>query len=416
MSGVKIAIASDLHIGKAARAKDLQIPGEGGAIADRESFLDAFGDFFQGQVTADYLIVPGDISNTARPEEFDLAFSVVRKIADVLKVPHDKIISIPGNHDVDWSVIKGDVVHPMRVNQRFDPFLHQFASKLSSSAQGLTKAPYFNVWSWPDLYIVGYNSAWHDQPEVSQSHHGRVDSNHMMEIKKQILSDPPDPGAFRLFLVHHHPYQYMDFLREWDDFSVMQNVEALQDLLFEFKFDALVHGHKHFPNFNTHSINAGHSVIVLGAGSFCRSLDTRWNGIVANQFHLMEVTNRDASSGASQGIVRSWAYLASSGWAKSYHTGEAERMRRRGTGIEFEKRFGFYASPNHLVDRITDAIKVKLNNKSLINISEIFQLEPNLRFAPNEALSLALKEFCATGGYAEITKDDQRYLIQMDEE
>lgn len=417
MKPTKIAVISDLHIGEAARAADLRLPARGknkksthGSL-DHEPFLDRFREFTKRySVAADFLVVPGDITNKATPEEFDLAVKVVSAIATCLGVAPSNVIYIPGNHDVDWSVLSGEKPHALRLAQRFDPFCG-FGKSFKTDPTSLTAPPYFSVRTWPSLSVVGYNSAWHDQPDVPLAHHGRVDPAHLAAIADHLRKNPFSSDSMRMFVVHHHPFQYMDFLSDWDDFSVMQNAEALQDLLSEFRFDLLIHGHKHYPNFNTQTLNAGHPVAVLGAGSFCRMLDTRWNGIVANQFHLIEVEHRDPDTAALCGQVKSWAYLTSTSWEKSYHTGEVERIRRRGTGIEHEKSFGYYCSPLELLKLVRHVVEKHLSNKPLLTVSEMCAAEPRLRFTPKEALTKALREYGATSNYAVINSDGERYLV-----
>ncbi len=413
MAFIRIAIASDLHVGEAARSKELQVAGaEKNSPVDPKQFLDRFREFFAGNVSADFLIVPGDITNTGSPAEFDLAATIVEDIAKTLAVPVKNIIVIPGNHDVDWSVVPGATPHPLRLGQRYDPF-RAFVAKLQPEAKALTEEPYFHIQRGDGLYVAAYNSAWHDQPKTPAAHHGRAEASHMAALRAKISAAPPQDNEIRIFLVHHHPVQYMDFLQTWDDFSIMQNAEAIQDLLNDFKFDFLIHGHKHYPNFNTQSLNGGLPVAILCAGSFCRTLDTRWNGIVANQFHVITADSRDQSTGCLCGTVKSWAYLASAGWDTSYHTGEAERIRRRGTGIEHEKPFGFYCLPEQLVDLIRQAVEVTLGSKSFISLPEIFAIEPRLKYVPAESLERGLRTFGAGSSYNYISSGNGRYLVKV---
>ena len=106
ISQLNIAVISDLHIGDSARAKELCPTGNNGAAEDE--FRRKFMEFSQIQnVPADYLIIPGDISDRAKPDEFLLASEIITEVAATLQVPIEKILFVPGNHDVDWTRADG---------------------------------------------------------------------------------------------------------------------------------------------------------------------------------------------------------------------------------------------------------------------------------------------------------------------
>lgn len=49
----------------------------------------------------DLIICTGDLAEWGM-KEFDQAFEFLGKIADHLKLPYDRVIVIPGNHDINW--------------------------------------------------------------------------------------------------------------------------------------------------------------------------------------------------------------------------------------------------------------------------------------------------------------------------
>lgn len=101
---VSVAVISDLHIGSGAKSKDFSLAGTDAAIDD---YLTEFRNFVATEdIKADYLLVPGDITNSACKPEFELASERISQIANCLHVPESKILFCPGNHDVDWATIK----------------------------------------------------------------------------------------------------------------------------------------------------------------------------------------------------------------------------------------------------------------------------------------------------------------------
>jgi len=66
-----------------------------------------------------------------------------------------------------------------------------------------------------------------------------------------------EPSQLRLFVVHHHPIQYSEpypDIPAFVDFSILSNAGNLHALLRKHNFDILIHGHRHVPKFESHTI------------------------------------------------------------------------------------------------------------------------------------------------------------------
>ncbi|MFO0992049.1 MAG: metallophosphoesterase [Hyphomicrobiales bacterium] len=249
---LSLAIVSDLHIGSKACTPDLR----GQPISGRRTFLDQFSEFIKtNAIAADFLVLPGDMSEIADPHEFDKASNLVEAVASELKVKSDSVFFVPGNHDVDWSVLKQEVdgkaqpIHPVRWGQRYDGIRNSanvFAKSLSCGTGTYFEQPHFAYWQKPEVVCVGYNSSWHDKP--GQQHTGNINLDDLAQLSSRFDElRLQDFHGVKIFLVHHHVLQYAQVL--WEDVSIAQNAEALLDVLEKFKFDLLVHGHRHIPRF-----------------------------------------------------------------------------------------------------------------------------------------------------------------------
>src|SRR3972149_5878317 len=51
-----------------------------------------------------YIVLSGDITETATPEEFDDAANVIQEILNGLNIERTNILCVPGNHDVNWDL------------------------------------------------------------------------------------------------------------------------------------------------------------------------------------------------------------------------------------------------------------------------------------------------------------------------
>jgi len=80
----RIAVVSDIHIGEHARSSDLCPVGRNQKMQQGQ-FLDKFEAFIsKSAIQADSLIVSGDITSQARPDEFELASILVRRWGESL--------------------------------------------------------------------------------------------------------------------------------------------------------------------------------------------------------------------------------------------------------------------------------------------------------------------------------------------
>jgi 3',5'-cyclic AMP phosphodiesterase CpdA len=383
---MKLAIVSDLHIGLAARAKDLcpeppQTPRKDRERYNRKddgAYRQKFVEFLHREtIVADYLVIPGDITNRAQPREVQLASEFVLQAADALHVAHDHIVFAPGNHDVDWSVFDPNDTTGVRWGQRYAPIGHaifHFRSLVNNGYGDVFAPPHFVVWDFTDLLVVAYNSASHDTPAPEDAvHHGLADPTHLAAIRAALASLGPAGGKVRLFLVHHHPLDFANPLPATPDFSLMTNADNLLELLHECQFDLVVHGHKHHPRFGTHSTHVYPHLPILCSGSFSVEIDTQWAGTIDNQFHIADITGRTGTEHFIAGTITSWTNNHCRGWIPSEESS---------SGIDHIIPFGSYVMPAALDTRIEPVVTDWLATHDHITWRQIVTTCPELEHLP----------------------------------
>lgn len=385
MPNLTIAVISDLHIGHNARSKDL-CPYPDTQQID-EKYLDKFSEFVQSEnIQANYLIIPGDITGKAHPEEFQLASEAIVRIGAMLNVPEDKILFVPGNHDKDWNALPPgeEDTTGVRASQMYAPLSHQdwlFERILRRSPYYMLSDPCMAVWEFDDLLVVGYNSAQHDHRNA-EIHHGLVVNASLDWLDSKLSTINTGSERIKLFLVHHHPIQYSDHLPDIPDFSVMTNAENLLNLLGKFKFDFLLHGHKHIPHFNTHVWNLNPPLVILGAGSFSNQLGASYNGHASNQFHLIEVEGRDNETACTYGLLKSWSYLSGHGWQQS----------KKNNGICHRIGFGTYTNPTILKNALRPIIQSRFTQCDFVKWSDLVSNDQKLGYLQPDGVVELLRE------------------------
>ena len=377
MEKMKIAIISDLHIGDLARSNDLK-PGN---QLDETPYLDKFKLFTDEEsISADYLIIPGDITNCGKNMEFAHASSIIIEIAKALSVDNEKIIFVPGNHDANWDVMEENdttgISQVLRYSILLLPQGNQWIFKniLDRGEKSLLEKNYFTCWEFSDLLVVGYNSSWHDDSDKGE-HYGSIDINCIKEFSKYLDTKDLSSKA-KIFLLHHHVIQYGGERVNAPDFSITVNALEIQRMLGKYQFDFIINGHKHKPKFDTIILNSNHPLAIITAGSFSARLDADISDSIANQFHLLNVERRDINKGNLLGTLFSWAYNSHRGWIPS---------EKDFCGIQHICAFGEFYSVKEILHYIIPQINIILKERQLISWSE-FKLD----YLQNELLDQVL--------------------------
>jgi small GTP-binding protein len=180
--------------------------------------------------TLDYLILSGDIADTAQPVEYDLAFRFVHDLVNTLGLNPERVVVVPGNHDVNWDVSEDAykfvnrrrlppggptgrfidlgaqgilVCDEARYKERFSAFNQHFYRKVCNTHYSLEYEEQFSVLRDADrrVLIVGLNSCWeldHNSPEKAGLHEGAL-----AKVLTQLNSG--DHSAWLKIAVWHHP-------------------------------------------------------------------------------------------------------------------------------------------------------------------------------------------------------------------
>lgn len=389
---MKLAVISDLHVGTKARAKDLCPTPPATPKKDRDAYNRKDDDYRQqfvdfvtkSNISADYLVLPGDLTNQALPREVEIASAFALQAADALQVPHERILFAPGNHDVDWTAFDPNDTTGVRWGQRYASLGHDnfhFRTLINRGHGDVLSPPHFIAWEFPDLLAVAYNSASHDTPTPQENvHHGLAAPEHLDAIRDYLASIGPKTARVRLFLVHHHVVEFTDPIPRTPDFSLMTNAEGLLSLLHECGFDLIIHGHTHHPRFDTHSTATYPHIPILCSGSFSVELDTRWAGTVDNLFHVITINGRSGTDNLITADVTSWTNNHARGWVPSEESV---------SGIHHIIPFGSYVMPADLDSLLEPIIGRRLAEHDLILWKHVVDECPQLEHLPVKSAEAA---------------------------
>lgn len=383
---IKMAVISDLHVGGGSKAKDFSLDGESSGGVD--NYIEQFSKFVEREgVAADYLLVPGDITNAGCKAEFELASLRIKEIAQILGVPEEKILFCPGNHDVDWVTIKAlksighsdeDVIKPKYLNMHASSYI--FNQNLSSANGRFDESPYLVTWEFTDAVVCALNTAAYDTPD-KHPHCGEVKPGQLDEIDR-LLAKISKTDKLKVFIFHHHPIQYLDVTFDQPDFSAMSNAAGLLDALAKHKFDFIVHGHKHIPRFNMEIKSSGHPLNILCAGSFSASLDNKYYEAVGNHFHIVEFHDRCNSSKYARGEVKTWTHYGGPGWMSSPGKSTVDRQHN----------FGAFLPQAEVVSKLCALFEIAFGSATHLKWKDFLLENPEFKYYTNEMLRSSLKD------------------------
>jgi predicted phosphodiesterase len=396
---MKILVLSDLHIGNKARAKELCPYPEGTHKDDNlvSAFITTAKEYQKQNGNFDYLVMPGDITNQANLAEYDCGEKFLIKILSELSIEKEKVIFVPGNHDVDWSVLEGKTIYetekPFRRSHKYNTLRDAMHVWSTFAAPELVQEPYIKKWEFKDAVFFGFNSSWHDD-SIEEKHYGLIQQEQITQLRTQF--EQTDLNKLRIFVVHHHLHQFPNPHPAWRDISIMQNAQPLLELLTEFGFNFVIHGHRHEPNFLSTTINGSKSINILCAGSYCCEVPTSIAGHIGNLFHILEIDDKDKCKGR----VISYAYNSRDGWSES----------REHDGIDYENPFGSEISYDELLKKCSDNINESFKTAHYVLYSSLIAEIPDLKYLQLNQQKKLFEELEKTCGLRK-TVDSQKEVM-----
>lgn len=383
----KIAIISDLHCGKGSIAKDFSI-GETSNAVISEFFADFTSFVHRENLSADYLLVSGDITHEADEEEFELAEKRILECAKILSVPDGKIIVIPGNHDGHWDSEKNAIDQEKNIETVLKRKYKNFRSlSLHIKQQGsaifgnLTEPPWFSIHDLEPFTIIAINSAAHDSA-TSDAHHGSICSKTVEELDKWLNENKANlTNRCVILMLHHHPVQYPDYPYEDADLSILNNAGQLMNLATSHDIGFIVHGHKHIPQIKLHIDEVMQPVNIICAGSFSSRLDDRWLQGQGNFFHIVDISLKDIK--VPKGKLFSWARYSGHGWI-DWH-------QKKLVGVNHSENFGNQLGFRELKESLRALLEQIFLKKEYIKWDEILNLDENFRYCNSRLIEKVIK-------------------------
>jgi predicted phosphodiesterase len=262
----------------------------------------------------DHLVISGDITQRATPQEFQKACAFVSELLEHFALPPQRCVFVPGNHDLDWNTEvytwrkkrqlgnepglapgsfyeQGDdyfIRDEQRYPERFKNFSEHFYKPLLGVPYPLPPEQQCLSFFFGDsrLQFLALNSAWRIDDHFTEraSIDERALSRGLLEAARQleqarVAGQLADDGEVLRMAVFHHPITGNEKIQE----------DAFVDRLLQADVRVCLHGHVHEDRADlvqyTHPRRRLH---VMGAGSFGASLRERPES-VPRLYNVLEV-------------------------------------------------------------------------------------------------------------------------------
>lgn len=228
-----------------------------------------------------YIVLSGDITEKAQQDEFKDAIEILGKLSDGLEINRMKIISVPGNHDVNWDLADDS----QNTGDKQLKYYHynSFVMNITKRKEEHEKCYYPRVVQDQidlssdkrlDLEFILLNSC---EKENRSFHKGYV----CQEKLQKILHTTKENECLKIAILHHP-------LHEKD--SSIENASDIESILAYHKYNIILTGHVHSGSINAKTYDSGHQVIIASCGSTGVNKKQRDDGI-QNQYciHVIDL-------------------------------------------------------------------------------------------------------------------------------
>jgi 3',5'-cyclic AMP phosphodiesterase CpdA/Tfp pilus assembly protein PilF len=234
-----------------------------------------------------FLIVSGDLAYQGTEGEFQLVREFLTRLCRTLDIPRDRVVLVPGNHDVHWPSASIDRQRRFdnylgflegfyggEIFRRLYPLVHW---DFHVNSPRPSPEEIISIHHLEGFTVVGLNSCVY---ETEQHHFGFVGGRQLEHIETLLDRIGGTSTDFRVAVLHHHLHPFPEPVRKlenqevWMDLSTIRDAGLVERRLEKLGFDLVLHGHKHKPQLretlvHDQSLTKGATprLLVCGAGS-----------------------------------------------------------------------------------------------------------------------------------------------------
>jgi len=310
------------------------------------------------------IAITGDVAEWSLPAEYAAAQGFLEKLTAKLAVPRQRVVIVPGNHDVNRKLCAGARLMAEGSGEPFEePFFAKFGNYqrffnrfFEDAGLLFAEEHLFHVVVLPEqkTLITALNSCIRES-ERDEDHYGWIGVDQARAAVQRCEQIDPDGSWLRIAALHHN------FLGASNlDHENLRDRDAILPWLQKGRFALVLHGHRHIAGVEQFGRHPGPLLHILAAGS--TGLDAKTLPDHPNQYQIVQIDNhREVTVVMRQYSARTFGLTGEGRWLPDPHVDpsgavqfaltapeRAAERRPKATGMpEARKRFLAYLSEDH---------------------------------------------------------------------
>ena len=249
----KILHLSDLHFGEKRKTtkSDLLVTKRGAKELAQSIVNNIKKDDSGVKIKPDCLVITGDLSNSSNAVEYDFTEIFLNEILKHLNLKKNRLLVVPGNHDVDWKNHDGI--------EKYASFKH-FYERYFKKKWDLFSPTYIRFKTNSDETIIfGLDS--NSTLTKEWCNYGNVNLEQLRNLKKLVKKLKLSDSALKIVALHHHVLPVYNYFYSFENYKILQdahtseqppvsllmNASQLLKVCREFGIASILHGHAHVP-------------------------------------------------------------------------------------------------------------------------------------------------------------------------
>lgn len=259
----------------------------------------------------------GDFTQRATEDEYKQALEFTKGFVNESILGSTLILAntfvVPGNHDVLW-----DQKDP---KTRFERFLHFYNELYEGARQPIPAHKtetlnFVHVNRSSGFVFLELNSCLFVERETAEASRGQIDYQAIAQVRKELAAIEPDflESCIKIAMIHHHPVLLPTLVEPDKAYDAVVNANSLLQMLNDFGFHLLLHGHKHYPQVFSYDPQLAWAVArrlpqIVVAGGSCGSSELPQSTSATNCYNIIDIKLHPKSNQArvqiiTRGLVR----------------------------------------------------------------------------------------------------------------
>ena len=238
-----------------------------------ESLLRDISKRYSGPDSLDFIFITGDLAFSGQAEEYILVEEFLEQLLAVTKVPRDRLMMVPGNHDINRDIeidafrgARSFLTNSVEVDKflgdegrRLTLFRRQAAFREFSNR--VHKRKFYSDTSYKHanqltfcglaISVILIDSSWLSEGGTGDAHAILVGERQLLDVSKMVSGSALTIGLM------HHPF---DWLAPFENSTIRNLLTKQCHLLFR--------GHVHEDSVETMSLSNNHTIVFTAGASY----------------------------------------------------------------------------------------------------------------------------------------------------